>query len=595
MPPRRPNPLDKPRDFRSAWSRLFRFMKSFRYLFFAAIAISFCGSIISLFGPQVVKEITDTIYTGLLGDIDMDTITGLSWLMVCLYLVGAFLTFAQGFIMATVSQRTASNMRSRISDKIDKVPLKYFDNVRTGDVMSRMTNDADSIGRSMNMGISGMLSSITMFIGSLIMMLYTNIFLTVTAVLSALMGFLIIRSITKKSHRYFAVQQANLGAMNAHVAEVYSAHDIVNAYNGQSRAREEFDEINTRLRESAFRSQFLSGLMHPFMAFIGNIGYVMVCIVGSIMVINDYTTIGVVVAFMMYIRYFTQPLSQMSQAMVSMQSVAAAAERVFDFIDQDEQEDESGKPRILEEVRGAVEFRDVHFGYLPGQEVIHGFSAKIEPGQKVAIVGPTGAGKTTMVNLLMRFYEVDSGDILIDGISTRDMKREEVHDQFCMVLQDTWLFKGTIRENVVYGRENVSDQEVEDACRAVGIHFFITTLKDGYDTPLSEAASLSVGQKQQLTIARAIIDRSPLLILDEATSSVDTRTEKIIQDAMDRLTRGRTSFVIAHRLSTIRNADLILVMRNGSIVETGTHDQLLARGGFYCDLYNSQFENVDME
>ncbi len=587
---RRPDPLDKPRDFKASWMRLISYMRPYRWLILTALVLSMCGSIITLVGPQIVKEITDTIRDGLEGTMDTDSVVSLGMVMVGLYLIGGALDLTQGLLLSTVSQRTASRLRSDLSDKIDRVPLSYLDRKQTGDIMSRMTNDADTVGHSMNMGITRVIGASTMFVGALVMMTYTNWFLAMLSCMTAVIGFFMVRLLMKRSHRYFSIQQSNLGAMNAHVAEIYSAHDVVNSYNGQKGAREEFDSINARLRSSAFRSQFLSGLMYPIMSFVGNLGFVVVCVAGSVMVLEGYTTIGVVVAFMMYIRLFTSPLGQMSQAIVSMQSVAAASERVFDLIDQDEMDDESSKPARSSDVRGEVEFRDVHFGYLPGKEVIHGFSAKIEPGQKVAIVGPTGAGKTTMVNLLMRFYEVSGGEILVDGIPLRDMRREDVHDLFCMVLQDTWLFRGTIRENIAYGRSDISDEDIENACKVAGIHFFITTLDDGYDTLLTEADSLSLGQRQQLTIARAIVDRSPLLILDEATSSVDTRTERIIQDAMDRLTEGRTSFVIAHRLSTIRNADLILVMRDGAIIESGTHDQLLANGGFYSDLYNSQFQ-----
>ncbi|MBQ3736981.1 MAG: ABC transporter ATP-binding protein [Candidatus Methanomethylophilaceae archaeon] len=586
---RRPDPLDKPGNFAAAWKRLLSFMRPYRILLIIAVALSVAGTAISLIGPQIIKDITNTISDGLGGDLDKDGVLHLGMMMVILYIVGGILALTQGFILATVSQRTASRIRSELSDKIDRVPLSYLDRKQTGDIMSRMTNDADTVGHSMNTGINSMIGATTMFFGAFLVMLYTNWALALASSLTAILGFFMVRGLMKRSQRYFAIQQGNLGAMNSHVAEVYSAHDVVNVYNGQQGARDRFDGINSKLRGSAFRSQFLSGLMYPIMSFIGNLGFVVVCVMGSIMVLEGYTTIGVVVAFMLYIRLFTSPLGQLSQAIVSMQSVAAAAERVFDLIDQDEMEDESAKSVRIEEVKGEVEFRDVHFGYIPGKEVIHGFSARIEPGQKVAIVGPTGAGKTTMVNLLMRFYEVNGGSILVDGVPIKDMRREDVHDLFCMVLQDTWLFRGTIRENIAYGRDDVTDEEIENACKAAGIHFFITTLEKGYDTMLTESDSLSLGQRQQITIARAIVDRSPLLILDEATSSVDTRTEKIIQEAMDRLTEGRTSFVIAHRLSTIRNADLILVMRDGSIIESGTHEQLLADGGFYCDLYNSQF------
>ncbi|MGN1044809.1 MAG: ABC transporter ATP-binding protein, partial [Candidatus Methanomethylophilaceae archaeon] len=432
-----------------------------------------------------------------------------------------------------------------------------------------------------------------LLIGSVVMMLYTDVTLAVTAILSSLAGFVFVFIVMSRSQKYFARQQDDLGMMNGDVEEIYAGQKIMKAYGGEKDAKEVFDTINNDLFRSNFMSQFLSGMMQPFMNFIGNFGYVMVCIVGAIQYVNGNISFGTIVAFIVYVRLFSQPLTQLAQAFSSMQSVAAAAERIFEFLDEEEMEDESGKSVRIDDVKGHVEFRDVHFGYIPGNEVIHGFSADILPGQKVAIVGPTGAGKTTMVNLLMRFYDVDAGDILIDGISVNRMKREDVHDLFCMVLQDTWLFEGTIRENIVYDHEDVPDERLDEVCEAVGLHHFIQTLPDGYDTVLGDNATLSAGQKQQMTIARAMIDGSPLLILDEATSSVDTVTEKLIQAAMDKLTEGRTSFVIAHRLSTIRNANLILVMREGSIVEQGTHDELLEKGGFYADLYNSQFEDIE--
>jgi ATP-binding cassette subfamily B protein len=472
--------------------------------------------------------------------------------------------------------------------------LSYFDNAKTGDLVSRVTNDADTLGQDMNRGISTMVSSITLFIGSLIMMAWTNMIMMLVAVGSTLIGIVMIGAIMSVSQKYFERQQNNLGLMNGHVAEIYNNHSIVKSYNGGARAKREFDRINSDLQKSGFMAMMMSGMMMPLMGFIGNLGYVAVCVAGAVMVLEGDITIGTIVAFMIYIRLFTQPLQQMSQGLTVMQSVAAAAERVFGFLGEKELEDESHKSQHIKS-KGHVEFRDVHFGYLPGKEVIHGFSADIKPGQKVAIVGPTGAGKTTIVNLLMRFYEVDSGDILIDGVSTRDLTRENVHDQFCMVLQDTWIFGGTIRDNIVYCREGVTDDDLEEVCRAVGIHHFIETLPNGYDTVLGDDDLLSVGQKQQLTIARAMIDKSPMLILDEATSSVDTRTEVIIQEAMDRLSENRTSFVIAHRLSTIKNSDLILVMKEGSIIEQGTHEELLKQGGFYRELYDSQFEEAEIE
>lgn len=577
-------------NFGQAWKRIFRYMGRYRIPFLVALIVACAGTVLTLVGPNIISDVTNLIEAGLTGPMDLDRILSLCFTLVAIYAVSAILTFIQQYIMATISQKTASNFRRDISVKINRLPLRYFDSNTTGDVMSRITNDVDTIGQSMNQSISTLISAVTLLGGSVIMMLYTDMTLAVTAIMSSLAGFILMMLIMSRSQKYFDRQQKDLGEMNGHVEEVYSGHRVVKAYCGEDEAKEGFDRINESLFRSGFMSQFLGGMMMPIMNFIGNLGYVMVCIVGALLCIDGRISFGVIVAFMIYVRLFTQPLSQLSQAMVSMQSVAAASERVFEFLDEPEMEDESGKSVKLENVKGHVEFRNVHFGYTPDKEIIHGFSAEVLPGQKVAIVGPTGAGKTTMVNLLMRFYDVNGGDILIDGVSVNSMRREDVHDLFCMVLQDTWLFEGTIRENIVYSRENIPDERLDEVCRAVGLYHFIQTLPNGYDTVLGDNATLSAGQKQQLTIARAMVDGSPLLILDEATSSVDTRTERIIQEAMDHLTEDRTSFVIAHRLSTIRNSDLILVMRDGNIVEQGTHDELLARGGFYADLYNSQFE-----
>ena len=584
---RGPAPREKADDFRLAWRRLFDYMDRYRLGFVIALVVACVGTVLTLAGPNLISDVTDMIQEGLMGPMDLDGIVSLCLLLVALYAVSAILTFVQQYIMTTISQRTASSFRRDISRKINRLPLRYFDSNTTGDVMSRVTNDVDTLGQSMNQSISTMATAITLLGGSVIMMLYTNMTMAATAILSSLVGFAFMAAVMSRSQKYFERQQADLGAMNGHVEEMYSGHLVMKAYGGEAAAKEEFDAVNRSLYRSGFMSQFLGGMMMPFMNFIGNFGYVMVCIVGAVLCIDGSISFGVIVAFMIYVRLFTQPLTQISQAMVSMQSVAAAAEP--------EMEDESDKAVRLDHVEGHVEFRDVHFGYSPDREIIHGFSAEVMPGQKVAIVGPTGAGKTTMVNLLMRFYEVSSGDILIDGVSTRDMRREDVHDLFCMVLQDTWLFEGTIRENLVYSKEGVTDERLDEVCKAVGLYHYIQTLPDGYDTVLGDNASLSAGQRQQVTIARAMVDGSPLLILDEATSSVDTRTERVIQEAMDRLTEGRTSFVIAHRLSTIRNSDLILVMRDGNIVEQGTHDELLAKGGFYADLYNSQFDEPEEE
>ena len=581
---------EKADDFRLAWRRLFQYMDRYRAPFIAALVIACIGTVLTLAGPNLISDVTDLIQEGLYGPMDLDGVVSICLILVALYAVSAVLTFVQQYIMTTISQRTASNFRRDISTKINRLPLHYFDSNTTGDVMSRVTNDVDTLGQSMNQSISTMATAITLLGGSVIMMLYTNVTMAATAILSSLVGFAFMAVVMGRSQKYFERQQSDLGDMNGHVEEMYSGHLVMKAYGGEAAAKSDFDRINDSLYRSGFMSQFLGGMMMPFMNFIGNFGYVMVCIVGALLCIDGRISFGVIVAFMIYVRLFTQPLTQISQAVVSMQSVAAAAERVFEFLDEPEMEDESEKSVKLENVQGHVEFRDVRFGYSPDKEIIHGFSAEILPGQKVAIVGPTGAGKTTMVNLLMRFYEVNGGDILIDGVSTRDMRREDVHDLFCMVLQDTWLFEGTIRENIVYSKEGVTDERLDEVCKAVGLYHYIQTLPDKYDTVLGDNANLSAGQRQQVTIARAMVDGSPLLILDEATSSVDTRTERVIQEAMDRLTEGRTSFVIAHRLSTIRNSDLILVMRDGNIVEQGTHDELLARGGFYADLYNSQFD-----
>ena len=581
---------EKADDFRLAWRRLFQYMDRYRIPFMAALVIACVGTVLTLAGPNIISDVTDLIEVGLYGPMDLDGIVSLCLILVALYSVSAVLTFVQQYIMTTISQRTASNFRHDISGKINRLPLRYFDSSTTGDVMSRVTNDVDTLGQSMNQSISTMATAVTLLGGSVVMMLYTNVTMAVTAILSSLVGFAFMAVVMGRSQKYFERQQGDLGRMNGHVEEMYSGHLVMKAYGGEAAAKREFDAINDDLYRSGFMSQFLGGMMMPFMNFIGNFGYVMVCIVGALLCIDGRISFGVIVAFMIYVRLFTQPLTQISQAMVSMQSVAAAAERVFGFLDEPEMEDESGKTARLENVQGRVEFRDVHFGYSTDKEIIHGFSAEVLPGQKVAIVGPTGAGKTTMVNLLMRFYDVSSGDILIDGVSIRDMRREDVHDLFCMVLQDTWLFEGTIRENIVYSKEGVTDERLDEVCKAVGLYHYIQTLPEKYDTVLGDNASLSAGQRQQVTIARAMVDGSPLLILDEATSSVDTRTERVIQEAMDRLTENRTSFVIAHRLSTIRNSDLILVMREGNIVEQGTHGELLSRGGFYADLYNSQFD-----
>lgn len=524
---------------------------------------------------------------------DMDKIMQIGLFLVGLYVLSYVLSAVQGWIMSTITQKVSKQMRSDISHKINRLPMSFYNKTTTGDVLSRVTNDVDTIGQSLNQSIGMLITSVVLFAGSLIMMIKTNIWMTLTAVCSSLIGFVIMFVIMGRSQKYFRRQQKHLGEINGHIEEIYTGHTVVKAYNGEDDAKKTFDELNEKLKHSGFMAQCLSGLMMPIMNFIGNLGYVAVCVVGGAMALDGKIGFGVIVAFMMYVRYFTQPLSQMAQAVQSMQSAGAAGERVFEFLEAEEMEDETGKIEKLDNVKGNVTFEHVKFGYEDSDRIIiNDFSAEAKPGQKIAIVGPTGAGKSTMVNLLMRFHEIQSGRISIDGVPTNQIKRETVHSQFCMVLQDTWLFEGTVRENLIYCTPDASDEKMEQACKAVGLDHFIRTLPNGYDTILNDQVNLSQGQKQQLTIARAMIADKPMLILDEATSSVDTRTEQKIQNAMDKLMENRTAFVIAHRLSTIKNADLILVLKDGDIIESGNHEELMKQNGFYASLYNSQFEQA---
>ncbi len=581
---------EKPKDFKKTWGELIRYSRRYIPSVIVAILCAMIGTIISLIGPKMLSTITDIITAGLKSVVDTDEVTRLCTIMIVLYGISWILNFSQHYIMATFTQELSKKLRTDIIEKTNRMPFSYFDKVSYGDVLSRITNDIDTIGMTLNQSIGMLVSSVTLFFGSLLMMFITNYIMAFTAISCAILGFVLMSIIMKHSQKHFTRQQRHLGAINGHVEEIYSGHIVVKAFNAEKVSKEEFERINRHLRDSAFKATALSGMMQPIMTFIGNLGYVAVCIVGAILALNGTITFGVIVAFMIYVRLFTNPLSQIAQAFTSMQSTAAASERVFEYLSEKELADESHKTTKLTDVKGDVEFKNVRFGYTKDKTIINDFSLKVKAGQKVAIVGPTGAGKTTIVNLLMRFYEVNSGHIYIDGIEISQLTRENVHKLFCMVLQDTWLFQGTVKENLVYSKENVSDEELVRACKAVGIHHFIRTLPHGYDTVLDNKTSLSSGQKQQLTIARAMIENAPLLILDEATSSVDTRTERIIQKAMDELTVGRTSFVIAHRLSTIKNADVILVLRDGDIDSVGTHEQLLSEGGFYAELYNSQFE-----
>lgn len=595
-----PRIAEKPKNFKKAMGKLLAFIRPYLALMIVALVFAVAGTVLNLLGPNILSDLTDVIQEafirdGIPGLYDMDTarVMQLCIFLVAIYGAGLICSYIQGLIMATVTQKNSRALRSAISKKINVLPLKYFDSHSIGDVLSRVTNDVDTIGQTLNQSVTTFVTAVVMLFGSVIMMFVTNWIMAFTAIAASLVGFIVMFLIMGKSQKYFARQQRFLGDINGHIEETYAGHNVVKAYNAENKVKRTFNDINYKLYTSAWKSQFFSGLMMPLMSFVGNLGYVAVCVVGAVLLVNgNIANYGVIIAFTLYVRLFTSPLSQLAQAFTSMQSAAAASERVFEFLEEKELSDESGKTRSLpvSQVKGDVAFEHVRFGYDPDRIIIHDFSAEAKAGQKIAIVGPTGAGKTTMVNLLMRFYELDGGSIKIDGIPTSELTRENVHDLFCMVLQDTWLFDGTIRENVVYSKENVTDEEVVRACKAVGLHHFIQTLPKGYDTVLDDKANLSAGQKQLVTIARAMIENAPMLILDEATSSVDTRTEELIQRAMDKLTVGRTSFIIAHRLSTIKNADLILVMKDGDIIEKGNHEELLAKNGFYADLYNSQFD-----
>lgn len=573
--------------------KLVKYCKPYWAVMIIAVICDMLGVVTKLIGPNKISDITNKISADLTGKMDIDGIVSICVFLIVLYLVGTVLSYITSLIMTIVIQKLNKGLRTNISKKINNLPIGYFHKTTTGDVLSRVTNDVDTIGTTMQSSITTLVSAVTMFVGSIVMMVYTNVVMAITAILASVIGFILMFLIMGHSQKYFAAKQKWLGAMNGHIEEVYSGHNIVKLFNGEAKEKEKFIKLNEKMCESDWKSQFFSGLMQPIMAFIGNFAYVAVCVMGAYLVMNDYTTFGTIVAFMIYVRLFTNPLAQMAQAATQLQSTAAASGRVFEFLESEEMEDESHKVESLpKSIKGDVEFDHVKFGYTKDKVIIHDFNEHVKPGQKVAIVGPTGAGKSTLVNLLMRFYEVDSGDIKIDGISTKDLTRENIHDLFGMVLQDTWTFEGTIRENLAYGKENVTDEQLDKVCKAAGLSHFIKSLPKGYDTILDEKLNMSAGQKQLLTIARAMVEDAPMMILDEATSSVDTRTEIKIQEAMDKLTKGRTSFVIAHRLSTIKNADIILVLKDGDIIESGNHQQLMEQKGFYADLYNSQFEQV---
>ena len=582
---------EKPKNVKSSMLELLRYLKPWYKPIVISLIFSLVGTLLTIIAPDKLADLTNNISDGLQTGIDMDLIIKSILIILAIYISANLVTCAASYIMITVMQKLAWNMRTSISQKINKLPLKFFDKVTVGDVLSRITNDVDTISSALNSSITTLVQAVVQFVGVTIIMFATSGRLALTAIGSSILGFVLMFFIVSRSRKYFRQQQQNLGDMNGHVEEMYSGHNIVRAYGATAQSKKEFDRINDNLYNSAWKSQFFSGMLMPLMGFVGNLGYVAVCIVGATLTMSGAIRFGTVIAFISYVKLFTNPLSQISQAVSSLMSAGAAGERVFGFLAEEEMPDDSGCTAHIDHVRGKVEFENVRFGYDEDKPIIHDFSADIEPGQKVAIVGYTGAGKTTMVNLLMRFYELWSGQIKIDGVPVSQMRRSDVHAMFGMVLQDTWLFDGTYRENIAYGKPGVTDEQVEAACKLVGLDHYIKTLPKGYDTELNDRSSLSAGQRQLLTIARAMVENAPMIILDEATSSVDTRTEVLVQKAMDRLARGRTSFVIAHRLSTIRDADLILVMDKGDIVESGTHEQLLEKGGLYKELYTSQFEN----
>ena len=582
---------EKPKNIKSSMLELLRYLKPWYKPIVISLIFSLVGTLLTIIAPDKLADLTNNISDGLQTGIDMDLIIKSILIILAIYISANLVTCAASYIMITVMQKLAWSMRTSISQKINKLPLKFFDKVTVGDVLSRITNDVDTISSALNSSITTLVQAVVQFVGVTIIMFATSGRLALTAIGSSILGFVLMFFIVSRSRKYFRQQQQNLGDMNGHVEEMYSGHNIVRAYGATAQSKKEFDRINDNLYNSAWKSQFFSGMLMPLMGFVGNLGYVAVCIVGATLTMSGAIRFGTVIAFISYVKLFTNPLSQISQAVSSLMSAGAAGERVFGFLAEEEMPDDSGCTAHIDHVRGKVEFENVRFGYDADKPIIHDFSADIEPGQKVAIVGYTGAGKTTMVNLLMRFYELWSGQIKIDGVLVSQMRRSDVHAMFGMVLQDTWLFDGTYRENIAYGKPGVTDEQVEAACKLVGLDHYIKTLPKGYDTELNDRSSLSAGQRQLLTIARAMVENAPMIILDEATSSVDTRTEVLVQKAMDRLTRGRTSFVIAHRLSTIRDADLILVMDKGDIVESGTHEQLLEKGGLYKELYTSQFEN----
>ena len=576
-----------------ALKKVFKYMKKSIPAVIVALVLAAVSAILTIIGPDKIGEMTNYMQEGLSGEINMKAITKIGISLVVIYAIGAICSFVVHFVMATITLRTAKKLRSDMSEKINRVPMSYFHKTTQGDVLSRITNDVMTLQQGLTNSLPTIIGAVAQFIGCLIMMFTTQWILAVCVIGITFVGLLLLVLIMRKSQKYFVEKQVSLGKLNGYIEEMYTGHQVVRISRAVRKVNEKFDMHNKAVYDANWKSQFLSGVMQPLMNVIGNIGYVAVCVVGAVLAINGMIPFGVIVSFILYVRLFTNPLTQIAQGMTNLQTASASADRIFEFLEEEELPDESEKKTTLTKSTGAVEFKNVRFSYPDNLDkvIIKNFSASVKPGQKVAIVGPTGAGRTTMVNLLMRFFEINSGTITIDGVPISELKRENIHELFGMVLQDTWLFEGTVRENLVYNMENITDEEMIKVCKACGIYRFIRSLPQGFDTVLSESTSISAGQKQLLTIARAMLQNAPMLILDEATSSVDTRTEAIIQQAMDELTKDRTSFVIAHRLSTIKNADLILVMKDGDVIESGTHEKLMAEGGFYSELYNSQFEN----
>ena len=585
---------NNPNGMRSALPRITGYLRSSMGIIIMALILAALSAVMTIIGPDKIGQIATLMSDGLTGSIDLAAIARIGVFLAVLYALSAGFSFVQHYTMAVVTLKMSYRMRGELSAKINRVPQKYFGTTSQGDILSRITNDVSTLQQGLTNSLPLIISAATQFIGCLLMMFLTEWRLALVSVGVTLVGMLLTVLILSRSQRFFAARQKSLGELNGYVEEMYSGHEVVRISRAGRKIGAQFDKLNAAVYDANWKSQFLSGMMQPLMNIIGNIAYVAVCVFGSILAMNGTIKFGVIVSFILYVRLFTSPLTQIAQGMTNLQTASASAHRIFDFLESEELPDESKKTAALTEVRGQVCFEHVRFSYpnTPDKVIIKDFSAEVHPGQKVAIVGPTGAGKTTMVNLLMRFFELNSGTITIDGVSIADLRRENVHQLFSMVLQDTWLFEGTVRENLVYNMQGVTDEQLEAVCRACGLDKFVHTLPQGFDTVLSESASISAGQKQLLTIARAMLQNAPMLILDEATSSVDTRTELLIQRAMDELTKGRTSFVIAHRLSTIKNADLILVMRDGDMIESGTHEELMHRGGFYAELYNSQFEQA---